>query len=103
MTTMAEQAVRGLEVVAVDGVVRVVDGQDTWLCDESAWNAAVEVLKQRPADENDRNGGEAYGALCRAVRGPIASLIGSCRGEWQLLVARAVAAGVVDDELAAKY
>lgn len=98
MTTMAEQAVSGLDVVAAHGIVRVRDGQDTWLCREPAYDAAMASLEAREADESDEGGAEAYGELCRTVRrdSPIATVIGSAKGEWETLVREAIAAGLVE-------
>jgi hypothetical protein len=96
----AEQATKGLDVIATKGIVRVSDGVDTWLCEEAAYDAAVSGLEG--VDAIDDEDGEAYTALCTAVRGPIATVVGSPRGEWRELVRRAVAADLVDPDDASR-
>src|SRR5581483_5362278 len=97
MRTMAQLAVTGLDVVAADGVVRVRDGEDTWLATESAWDEAVASLETREAPE-DVDAGEAYSLLCRKVRrdSPVASINGSSSKDIPLLVQRAYAADLID-------
>jgi hypothetical protein len=102
MTTMASAAIQGLNVTCRNGIVRVRDGQDTWLCTAAAWDAAVAKLDAKPADSDDENGAEAYGALCSEVADPVATAIGGCRGEWRALVRRAIEAGLVDADDAAR-
>lgn len=106
MKTMADVATDGLDVVAARGVVRVRDGQDTWLAQTAAYEAAVEVLAKRPvpADEDlDDAGMRAYSELCRlvSVASPVVSAIGSSRGtpeEQRGLVAVALGAELVDPD-----
>lgn len=95
----AEQATAGLDVTAADGVVMVRDGMDTWLCEETEYDAAVEYLEGlRPLPNDDDDGGAlAYTALCEHVGGAVASIIGACHGDWRALVARAIEAGLIDD------
>lgn len=96
-TTIAEHAVNGLDVAAANGIVRVRDGADTWLCRESRWDAAIATLTDDASDD-DEGGSDAYTALCAAVGGPIATVIGVCRGDWGSLVRDAVGAGLLDEE-----
>lgn len=106
MKTMADVATDGLDVVAAQGVIRVRDGQDTWLARTAAYEAAVEVLTKRPvpADEDlDDAGMRAYSELCRlvSVASPVVSAIGSSRGtpeEQRGLVAVALGAELVDPD-----
>jgi hypothetical protein len=103
MLTMAEQAVTGLEVAIADGVVRVRDGHDTWLCTRGEWDRAIGKLADMEADESDEGGAEAYTALCATVRAPIASIDGPCKGDFAALVRDAVDAGVIPEEAARSF
>ncbi len=98
MTTMFDAAVLGLDIVALNGVVRIRDGEDTWLCDQDAWHAVAEQLEAREQDPSDVGGCEAYSLLCRKVRSRaigIASINGAPRGYWRLLVKSAYSAGLI--------
>jgi hypothetical protein len=98
MVTMFDAATQGLDVVALGGVVRVRDGEDTWLCTQDGWQQVAEQLEARDQDAGDIGGGEAYSLLCRKVRSvsAIASTNGSPRGHSQPLVEAAYAAGLID-------
>lgn len=96
--TLAEQATMGLDVVSARGVVRVRDGQDTWLCRAAAWDAAVAKLGEQKAYSSDDGGADAYRALCDEVAAPIASVNGRSRGDWARLVSDAVSADLVDPD-----
>lgn len=103
---MAEQAVAGLQVAKSSGVVRVRDGQDTWLARRHHFEAALDRLAKRPADESDEGGAEAYGALCRGVAGPVVTLIGTPRGAERarrMLVRAAVDQGLLDADEAGRF
>ena len=92
----------GIDVETVDGVVRVRDGVDTWLCLESGWDAMVErvrdgeIIRGMPSDEQAH--AEIYSAVCAAVRGAVLSVAGSNRGtpeeQRQLAIAAALAWGI---------
>lgn len=93
----AEQAVDKLDVVRQAGIVRVRDGNDTWLCRAAAWDAAYSGLETRPPIAGDEGISDAYTALCGAVAAPIASLIGSNRGEYPALIRDAYACGLIQE------
>ena len=100
-TNRAEQATSGLDIVRDGDVVRVRDGQDTWLCRRDAWDAAVDGMVGQAALDGDSGEAEAYGELCSSVRGPVASLNGSDRGDREAvgaLILDAIAQGVVADD-----
>lgn len=98
--TRADQALAGLDVVAANGIVRVRDGMDTWLCRQPNYDAAVQYLELCEAYPSDEGGADAYTALCRLTSGggAVASVVGTCRGDWQALVREAVVAGLVDPD-----
>lgn len=98
MENVYEMAVRGLDVVRKAGMVRVRDGEDTWLCRARAWRAAEIALASRTADDSDESGSEAYGLLCGKVRniGPIASINGTSKGQYETLVREAYEAELID-------
>lgn len=79
-----QQAIEGLRIDKGEGVVRVRDGQTTWLCRARAWHAMQAQLESQPPreDEPDYMTGKqsAYEDLCRAVSSPIISLGGTDRG-----------------------
>lgn len=79
-----EQATEGLDITTDGGVVRVQDGNDTWLCTGKAWAEARTQLSVQAALEDDEDGPTgamlAYAALCRAVDGPVLTCIGSDKG-----------------------
>lgn len=56
---LAEQAIRGLDVSVVDGVVMVVDGVDTWFCELDAWRDAKGELSTSDIYPGDDGGAEA--------------------------------------------
>ena len=92
MANTAELAVSGLDVMVIDNVVRVRDGEDTWLCETPAWEAALARLsKMESFDPVD-----AYTLLCRYVARPVASINGLSRGHWRPLVEAAYSAGLID-------
>lgn len=97
MATMADVAVKGLDVLAAAGIVRVRDGEDTWLATEIAWDEAVRDLSDREASD-DADASHAYTLLCRKVasESPIASINGTSRGEIAHMVRRAYAAELID-------
>lgn len=95
MATMADVAVKGLDVLAAAGIVRVRDGEDTWLATEIAWDEAVRDLSDREASD-DADASHAYTLLCRKVASPIASINGTSRGEIAPMVRRAYAAELID-------
>lgn len=104
--TRAEQAVVGLQVTKSSGVVRVRDGQDTWLARRRHYEAALARLAKQPADESDEGGADAYSALCRTVAGPVVTLIGTPRGtdaQRRRLVRAAVDQGLLDAADAGRY
>lgn len=93
-----EQAVDGLDIEAAGGVVMVADGHCTWLADEDAFDLAADRLADLAVLDEDEGGGEAYGQLCSAIRGPVANTDGGgTRGteaERAALVSAARAAGL---------
>lgn len=97
---MFDAAVGGLDVTARAGVVRVRDGQDTWLCTQDAWTAVAEQLTAREQQSWDMGGAEAYSLLCRKVASlsPIASINGTTRGDVQSLIEAAYDAEMIDCE-----
>lgn len=108
--TNFDAAIDGLDVVVGRGVVRVRDGNDTWLAPRAAWDKAAEVMDGQDVDASDGGGAEAYSELCRRVArgGLIVSLSGVSRGtddEQEALVRAAVVEGMldVDEPLAARW
>lgn len=100
--TMADQAVSGLDVEIDSGIVRVRDGHDTWLCRESAWDAAIAGLAARDAIVAEACA-DAYSALCAAVRSPVASINGTSRGDIVTLVREAYDVELIDADDARAY
>lgn len=114
--TRYEQAVDGIgDGISMGAtVVRVADGNDTWLCQRGAWDAMVALMDggEGPAGSSepivgDDHGMEAYSELCARVArgGTIVSLSGASQGtdaERSALVAAAVREGVLDEELAGR-
>jgi len=97
MATMSEAAVKGLDIATGRGVMRVRDGEDTWLCWQSEWERAVVKLATQDAVEGED--AEAYTALCSAVRGPVAALNGTSRGNIGGLLDAAFAAELIDEDM----
>ena len=114
-TTKATLATKGLDVTREAGLVLVSDGQTQWLCEETAYDAAVESLSSETVeldgmDAVDRQEleADAYAELCDRVAGPVVSNGGNGQGEPEekaSLVRRAVAAGMLaeDDSLVQRY
>jgi len=107
MTTMAQQAVKGLRVSKDGNVVMVNDHADRWLCWREEWEAALERLgeqdaaKADDADDQVELDSAAYVLLCREVRGPVASVIGSSHGgDIGPLVREAVSLGMIEESTA---
>lgn len=103
MATLAEQAVKGLDVREQGGVVRVRDGQDAWLCGRTAWADAIAKISGLDADDADEGGAEAYSRLCRAVSAPVASINGTSLGDIGDLVREAYALDLIDADDAKAY
>jgi hypothetical protein len=101
MGTRAEQAIKGLDLTMARGVVRVCDGEDTWLCWQAEWDLALGKMLGVDAEESDSDddGAEAYTALCRAVRGSVASLNGTSRGNLGGLLDAAFAGALIDEDM----
>lgn len=100
--TRAEQAVKGMDITTAGGIVMIDDGADRWLCHESDWDARYAELNTcAPYESGDANEDiiAAYDDLCQ-IHGPVASVIGSSQGEYEALVQRAVAAGLIDQDTA---
>jgi hypothetical protein len=95
----AEQATEGMDIRAAGGIVAINDGFDRWLCREDAYDARYDHLETLPAIDGEEGQSDAYTELC-GVGGPIASVVGSSRGNWQQLVRDAVAAGLIDTDVA---
>lgn len=99
MSGLAGQAVAGLRIVRDGDIVRVDDGADRWLCRGEEWDAALDRLGGAPAiesEDQDEARSEAYTLLCREVAGPIASVIGTSRGNFGPLVRDAVSVGLLE-------
>lgn len=91
MPTLHDQATEGLYILMDGGLVRVCDGQDTWICTVPVWDAAMAIMDVRPAysdsDDPAENGAMAYGRLCeetaraaRAQHSAILTVIGTPTG-----------------------
>ena len=102
-----EQAINGLDVAGADGIVRVRDGQDTWLCWRVEWDEARRamqtlepVLYQDFEDEEPRGDeGEAYTQLCQAISEGV-SLNGGWQGDRERcieMLERALVEGLIDE------
>lgn len=109
-TSKYEQAISGLNISKSSQVVRVRDGNDTWLCPALAWEAAQDAMEGEDAYPDDEGGADAYSDLCNRARkdGVIVSLSGSSKGtdeEQTALVWHAVEAELLDAEepLALRY
>lgn len=95
--TLADEATVGLRISKQSGLVLVNDGEDRWICRLPEWQAALEKLGAKPATEDDDTS-EAYTQLCHAVKGDVASWIGTNRGNWEPLVREAFLAGLIDED-----
>lgn len=92
MATRYEQAVEGLDIAVAGRVVRVRDGNDTWLVSREIWAHAKETMSAQSAyamadDSEDLGGMEAYTDLCsltaryaREGEGAVLSVAGSSYG-----------------------
>ena len=98
MGKASEMAVKGLDVAAVGSVVRVRDGEDTWLCTREAWEVALDAV-----DEREPHADDVYTYLCRKVVSPVASINGTSRGDITQLVRSAYATEMIDVDDARAY
>ena len=106
-----DQARQGLTVDAADGIVRVRDGVDTWLCRSRDYGAVRVAMELQTPIDGDEGGPEAYSEFCRRVAA-LGELIVSGQGRERGadaqrldLVRRAVAAWLLDrdEALAVRY
>lgn len=84
----------GVDYTVANGVVRVRDGHDTWLCTLEAWDTVTDVVDSRGGDYDD---------ICRKIASPIASINGTSRGDVDGLVRMAYAGELIDDDDARAY
>lgn len=105
MANMFDAAVQDLDVTVRSGIVRVRDGQDTWLCEHEGWLIVANQLESREQHPADVGGAEAYSLLCRKVASvsPVASLNGTSRGDWRPIVEMANEAGLIDADDATAF
>jgi hypothetical protein len=101
--TRYEQAIDGLTIRSRGGVVSVDDGYDVWLCSQEAYDRAQGCLEALAPVRGEGGHVAAYDALCSAVSGDIASLVGGSRGDADRLVRTAVDAGLIDSVRAEAY
>lgn len=79
-----DQATDRLDIKIDGGVVRIDDGEDTWLCTQKGWCEARAQLRQQRPVGGDESWLEAYSDLIRAVPAPILSLRRSDRGSLEV-------------------
>lgn len=100
-----ESAVDGILVRRRRGIVVVLDGEDTWVAPQAAYEAVEAEMSTQPASEDDEDGmpghAQDYAELCRRVAraGVVVSTIGDSTGtsdaERRALVRAAVTVGVL--------